>query len=1019
MAELKPWSEVVRLHPLVEAGETQASAYAIDLGALVEGDPDVPAVYRDADAFFRATYVTQGIRRLLEDVFAALAGEDRDRVLQLRSPFGGGKTHALAVLYHAARSPEALRKLPEVGELPDPGQVGVAVFDGEKMDPLKPKVVSDGTEIWTMWGWLAWQLGGEELFELVREHDEQRVAPGGEVIAQLIGEGPTLLLLDEVLQYVVGAEAVGAGESNFGRQVEKFLQALTVEVARTKHAVLVYSLQTSRREAMEHEALLQTLDHLTSRVDAKREPVTGDEILPVLHRRLLAEEPPREVAEAVAEAYAGQISKALSFAADAPEAARDVDEAVLRWRERLVASYPFHPALIDVMRERWASVPAFQQTRGALRFLAACLHALKRDGRASALLAPSDVPLNDHDVRRHFLSEMGATDKYDPVLLADIVEPRGRAPNIDERLGREDPAVAAAKPATRVATAIVMYSFGGLPREGRAEGEAIPAGVTENELAVACVGPDIDRMALSRALSELKKVCLYLHFDGTRYCFKTTPNVVSLIEQEAGAIKPQEVNERLRSELERRLSGEGGVVIWPEASNDIPDEEAAFLLAYLPVDFAYKPAEEQERIAKQMFQTYGDRPRRYRNGLGLAVPDRRAIEGVRRSLRYLMAIERVEKKRKQLGVTKDQEPLLRERRETEEGGVESGIRQLYSAVWLPRVEEGAIEIERVEAKGRPLQSEQLHARLMELLMAVALQRLFGTLKPTRIIQLMGLGEETEDGQKRLGVSLQDVCDAFFGVLGFPRLVDASGIVRAVCEGVEEGLFGYCGRGKPELDEDGRYQVPREHVVISRAIAEDEVDISAGFLMLPEAIPEPPKKLPQPQIDPVPAQTSADKVTITGTAEAALTITVTGGAETVSCGVGQDGRFSIDVPLMRNVLNRLSIVARDDSGGESDPVLVEVHQGTAVGPGPGGGGRPVGQRPKTVQISFRANRPTLFTAWDAIANLADAAGEVQVQITAQNDDGFDPIWLRNAVEEPLEETVDGVELSGEGSTAEGG
>jgi len=1019
MAELRPWSEVVRLHPLVEAGETRASAYAIDLGALVEGGPDVPAVYRDAEAFFRATYVTQGIQRLVEDVFAALAGDDRDRVLQLRSPFGGGKTHALAVLYHAAKSPEVLRKLPEVGELSAPGQVRVAVFDGEKMDPLKPKVVGDGLEIWTMWGWLAWQLGGEELFELVREHDEQRVAPGGDVIAQLIGEGPTLLLLDEVLQYVVGAEAVGAGESNLGRQAEKFLQALTVEVARTKHAVVVYSLQTSRREAMEHAALLQTLDHLTSRVDAKREPVTGDEILPVLHRRLLAEEPDRDVAEAVAEAYAEAISRSAMAEADTPEAVRQVEDEAIRWRKRLVEAYPFHPALIDLMRERWTAVEAFQRTRGALRFLALCLHALKSERRAGLLLGPGDVPIDNGSVRYAFLSELGQTDRFQSVLQSDLTGPQARAKQVDDRFARERPELSAVRPAERLATAILMYSFGGLPREAGGEEETLPPGATETELLAACVGPDLEAMTARATLNELKKVCLYLHFDGTRYCFKTTPNVVSLIEQEAGAIKPDEVNERLRSELEQGLSGEKAVVIWPEDSSDIPDGEAAFLLAYMPVDFAYKPAEERERIAKQIFETYGDRPRQYRNGLGLAMPDRRAIEGVRRSLRYLMAIERVEKRKKQLGVTKEQEPLLRERRDTEESGVDSGIKQLYGAVWLPKADGGTVEIEQVEARGRPLQSEQLHGRLMELLMVVAPQRLFGTLKATRIVQLMRLGEKVADGQKRLGVTLQEVCDAFFGVLGFPRLVDASVIVRAVCEGVQEGVFGYFGRGAPELGEDGRYLVPREQVVIGRPLAGDEVDITAGFLMLPEAIPELPKKLPPPQIEPVTAQTDEDRVMITGTAEDALTITVTGGAESVSCGVQQDGRFSIEVPLVRNTLNRLSIVARDDSGGESEPVIIEVRKGTQSGPGPGGGEGPTDQPLTTVQISFHADRTTLFMAWDAIANLAEAAGTVEVQITAEKNDGFDPVWLRNAVEEPLEETLDGVAFSRGRSTDEDG
>ena len=138
---LRPWSQVVKLHPDVASGQTALAAYAIDLGALVAGDKRVPAVYREAEAFFRATHPTSNMVLLIEEVLKQLSGADGDRVLQLRSPFGGGKSHVLAALYHATRNraamesvwPEA-RQWPNVGATPGGRPIRVAVFDGEKFD---------------------------------------------------------------------------------------------------------------------------------------------------------------------------------------------------------------------------------------------------------------------------------------------------------------------------------------------------------------------------------------------------------------------------------------------------------------------------------------------------------------------------------------------------------------------------------------------------------------------------------------------------------------------------------------------------------------------------------------------------------------------------------------------------------------------------------------------------------------------------------------------------------------------
>jgi uncharacterized protein len=532
---LRPWTELVKLHPDVESGALTEAVFAIDLGAIAAGDPNVPVVYRDPEAFFRATYLTADLHKLLDEVLASLAGKTGyNRVLKLRTPFGGGKSHTLAALLHAARNPRALSTLPEAKKLSKPGDVAVAVFDGEKFDARDGKTVEGGRTIQTMWGWIAWQIDPKKAFPLIERHDKDRVAPGGDVVRELItkgaGERPVLILLDEVLKYMERSAAVAVLDSTLQRQTKDFFQNLTVEVAGSTNAALVYSLTWSAREALGNVGLLSEIDKLAARVDQLREPVSGDEILPVLQRRLLVEKPAESIITEIANVYQEALTGMRRAYAETPLARQQAEEEGVVLRDRIRSAYPFHPAFIDLMKERWSAVDAFQRTRGALRFLASCLHSAKKQGGAQPLLGPGDVRLGDVEVRVKMLKELGAQNDYDPVIAADIEGPNARAKRIDERLTRETPPLANVKPAMRLATAILLYSFGGLRRNEVSGSETLPPGVTESELLSVCIGPDLDNITATAVLSELRNSCLYLHYDGVRYCFKKDPNVTKLIE---------------------------------------------------------------------------------------------------------------------------------------------------------------------------------------------------------------------------------------------------------------------------------------------------------------------------------------------------------------------------------------------------------------------------------------------------------------------------------------------------------
>lgn len=943
---LRRWTDLVTLHRDVEFGALTEAVFAIDLGAIAARDPNAPPVYRDAEAFFGATHLTVDLLKLLEEVLASLAGQSGyNRVLKLRTPFGGGKSHTLATLFHAARNRRALDGIPEARDLADPGEVAVAVFDGEKFDARVGKEVEDGRTIRTMWGWLAWQIDPQYAFPLVEGHDHDRIAPGGDVIRQVLTAGargrPVLLLLDEVLKYMERAGAVPVLDSTLRRQAMDFFQNLTVEVAGSAHAALVYSLQWSSREALENVALLQQIDHLADRVDQLREPVSGDEILPILQRRLLGSRIDEAAIREIALQYAQSVTNMRrAYAETTPERQRAEEEG-LSLRDRIRKAYPFHPALIDIMKERWAAVDNFQRTRGALRFLASCLHSLHHSGGARPLLGPGDIPLRDIEVRVKMLKELGAQNDYDPVITADLEGPNARAKRIDEYLARDSPNLATLRPATRLATAILLCSFGGVRHQAQGSEEMLPPGATEEELMAACVGPDLDNITITAVLSELRKSCLYLHYENGRYCFKKEPSITKLIEDAEQEISREEmrgngqgpVRERIRKLLDQNLAGHHDAHVWPPTSHAIPDEEPRFLVAYLPLDFAREAHTEQERLARELFLKYGDRPRQYRNGIGLAVPEKKQIEVLRRAVRYILSTERVEAKKHHLHLTREQLSQLAERRRTEESSAESSLRELYSAVWLPRGEGEELALEKIEKGGRPLKAVGIHERIAELLGSQGTPRVHGTLNPSKIVKRLKLGEP--GAEPRLGVKTADVLYSFFSAIDPPRIQSAETLKAAIARGIAEGVFAYTSGPAPVLGSSGKFQTASEKVILARPVPEEEIDLDSGFLMLPSAVSEPPT-LPTPTAIP---------------------------------------EGSTPVP--------------HSSGTSPDPT-----------PSPNLPPQPR----RTIDLSFSASREQVFKAFLAIANLAEKSdgGRITIQVRGSAAAGYDPLWLRNAVVEPLAE-----------------
>ena len=158
------------------------------------------------------------------------------------------------------------------------------------------------------------------------------------------------------------------------------------------------------------------------------------------------------------------------------------------------------------------------------------------------------------------------------------------------------------------------------------------------------------------------------------------------------------------------------------------------------------------------------------------------IEVLRRAVRYLLAVERVREKWREHNLTDAQRSQLRERDATEKAAAESALLKLYGDVWLPSSEGGELALDTVSMGGRPLQTTLdekkralIHQRLMELLTTVQ-RRIFGTVAPGKIVELFKIGEDESTGP---GIATDKIVAGVFSFLGFPRLLAAEVVRKAV------------------------------------------------------------------------------------------------------------------------------------------------------------------------------------------------------------------------------------------------
>ena len=398
---LKPWREVAVPHEDVLKGTFQQAEFAADISRVHEGT--ATAEYQNPTLFFQRTFITEGMRLLLDSVVKRLSGRGGDPVIQLQTAFGGGKTHTMLAVYHLANGKALASDLPGISPILDTAGITelpkarIAVLDGIKSSPNQP-VIREGQAIHTLWGDLAWQLGKAEGYALVAEADRSGTSPGKATLEELLRRyAPCVILIDELVAYIRQFEegkalTGGSFDSNLS-----FIQALTEALKAVPTAILLASLPESEKEAGSQRGMraLEALSHYFGRVQALWKPVGTEEAFEIVRRRLFSTISDKLAAESVCRAFAD------FYIANSNDFPHETQES--RYFERLMHAYPIHPEVFDRLYEDWSSLDNFQRTRGVLKLMAKVIHRLWKDNDKDPLIMPGSFPLADADTRNEMI----------------------------------------------------------------------------------------------------------------------------------------------------------------------------------------------------------------------------------------------------------------------------------------------------------------------------------------------------------------------------------------------------------------------------------------------------------------------------------------------------------------------------------------------------------------------------------------------------------------------------------------
>ncbi|MEO5316324.1 Swt1 family HEPN domain-containing protein [Pseudarthrobacter sp. CC12] len=685
---LKPWREVLQPHDDVATGNFHASEFAADLYKVATGG-EVDSDYADPVEFFKRTYLTEGLRDLIGRAVRRFSGdENTSPVINLQTNFGGGKTHSMLSLWHVAAG------IP-IGEFPQETQELLTAngYTGTRVNRVaivgnhfSPSGVTkdDGTQVNTIWGELAWQLGGQQAFALVAKADADRTHPGEALHALLTEYAPAVILIDEWVAYarsLVGRDDLAGG--TFDDQFT-FAQSLTEASKGTPGILLAVSIPASESGASGDmiaignaeevgganglEAL-KRLQNVVRRVADQWRPASSDEAYNIVKQRLFKEADAAGLASigATAKAYVEMYRK---YTDEFPREVRDVN-----YEDRIKRTYPIHPEMFDTLYEEWSSLERFQRTRGVLRLMSTVIHALWIGEDASPLIMPGSIPLATANVNAELTQYL--QDSWKTIIDADVDGPNSEPARIDS----EKPLFGQRALTKRLARTVF---FSAAPTI--APGSVHKGTGTQRVFLGTAVPGDVPGN-FHAALTQLGDRATYFYSGSGKYWYDLQPNITRTAKDQAERLHKEDV----WAEIIKRLQGQArtrgdfaGVHVCPETNGDIPDTDEARLVILHPkvahkrgVDSAAKD------FAQKATEQRGSANRNHRNTLVYLAADEARLEELNSATRDFLGWSHVLANEADLDLTQNQKNQAAQRKAQADQTVTSRLLQTFTWALVP------------------------------------------------------------------------------------------------------------------------------------------------------------------------------------------------------------------------------------------------------------------------------------------------------------------------------------------------
>jgi len=820
-ASLPQWFTVALPHSDIRDGRLDESVFAANIWAVRQNN--APTTYLDPEQFFAKTFLTGGLSKVMQKAGKALCGttEAGDRIISLQTAFGGGKTHTQVALYHLAHHPDVLRSAAActevrgaLGDLIPKKPCNVAVFTNQTCDATQGRKTPEGVQTRTLWGELALQLGGVELYKLIEANDQGRAVPQGLFLEILKKAAPCLILVDELADYCVGAMAATVGQGTLADQTISFVQQLTEAAAQVPGAVIVATLPASHLEVASSDKgqeILSRLEKRFGRMSADLKPVADEEINEVVRRRLFEKLGDPAIHEQVVDAYM------KLYQTHKNEVPQEVSKGA--YRDRLLAAYPFHPAIIDTLYLRWGSHNDFQRTRGVLRLLASIVGDLWQQRETTKQSQPMIQPCHIRwtiDALRAALTRLwGAT--YDSVVAADVIGDKANALALDDERGQE---YANDRVAQGVASAVLLGSFGG-------QGER--AGFSSKEIRWSVGRPDLNWGFTDGALLALEERAFYLHSasagsQGKRYWFGTKPTLTKLLVQYRGQFAGQDFDDEIVETLQAQVKtlktepATWRVLVNPQA--DLPEQKVLTLLI-LPPEFVWSEEGQlwggaKNRI-KELSEKCGSKDRLYRNTLLFLLPNQRGLNRLRKELREVAALEAV-KRDYASQLDPDQLDELKQKLAKQKDAVSEVVGGAYPH--LARVEGQEVAVSNMTEIGNSLADHLLAAWRQ------VTDEEEWVLRKVGSVTLQKVGMVPTEG----GIRVRDAVEAFLRYTDKPLVASAEAVTQGLSQACKDRIIGIARGTSPE-----KLQTKRcgEYVALDRS--EEGVWIIPPFT---EQAPEP-------------------------------------------------------------------------------------------------------------------------------------------------------------------------------------